>query len=158
MAKTAIVFASRHHGNTRKMVEKIAEKLDVKLINALQEKNVDLSAYDFIGFASGIDFGTFYDCIYQWMKQNLPEKKRVFFLYTCARLSSRITQTMRTEASKKGTLILGEYGCKGFNTYGPWKLIGGMNKNHPTEKECDEAVRFVKMICENESVTLYQNS
>ena len=41
---------------------------------------------------------------------------------------------------------MGEYGCKGFNTYGPWNLIGGMNKNHPNDKEIIEAVRFYESI------------
>ena len=37
---------------------------------------------------------------------------------------------------------LQEYGCKGYNTYGPWKIIGGMNKKHPTEVEIMSAVEF----------------
>lgn len=28
----------------------------------------------------------------------------------------------------------GKYGCKGYNTYGSWKIIGGMNKNHSKNK------------------------
>ena len=35
------------------------------------------------------------------------------------------------------------YGCKGYNTYGPWQIIGGMNKKHPTKEEIALAVKFV---------------
>ena len=37
---------------------------------------------------------------------------------------------------------LGAYYCKGFDTYGPFKLIGGIAKGHPTEEEIEGAVRF----------------
>ncbi len=36
----------------------------------------------------------------------------------------------------------GTYGCKGFNTYGQWKIIGDMNKGHPSKAEIQEAVDF----------------
>lgn len=49
--KIAIIFASVHHGNTRKVVEQIAQNNDVDLIDATQEKEKDLSEYDRIGFA-----------------------------------------------------------------------------------------------------------
>ena len=52
--KTAIIFASVHHGNTRKIVEQIARNNDVDLIDATQVKEKDLSEYDRIGVASDL--------------------------------------------------------------------------------------------------------
>lgn len=37
--KTVIVYASVHHGNTKKLVEKIAEECKVDLIDAVQQPN-----------------------------------------------------------------------------------------------------------------------
>ena len=51
--KTVIVYASVHHGNTKKLVEKIAEECKVDLIDAVQQPKADLADYDRIGFASG---------------------------------------------------------------------------------------------------------
>ena len=146
MEKAVIIYASTHHGNTRKLVEAIANQCCLHLIDATKQKTADLSAYDLIGFASGIDFGKFYDCVEQFLENNLPEKKRVFFLYTCARVSNRFTESVKAAAHKKGATVLGEYGCRGFNTYGPWKMIGGMNKGHPSQLEITEAVRFFESI------------
>ena len=42
--------------------------------------------------------------------------------------------------------MLGEYGCLGFNTYGPFKLIGGLAKGHPTKEELEGAVRFYQSL------------
>ena len=81
-----------------------------------------------------------------FLKDNLPKNKRVFFLYTCAKKSSKFTKCVKKEALGKGALIMGEYGCRGYNTYGPWKVIGGMNKNHPSKEELDEVIRFYETL------------
>ena len=146
MKKTVIIYASTHHGNTRKLIEAISEKYQIDIIDAIEQKFANLSEYDLIGFASGIDFGKFYDAVEQFLKDNLPENKAVFFMYTCARDDKDFTYTMRTEAIKRHALLMGEYGCRGYNTYGAWKVIGGMNKHHPTKKELDGAVQFYELL------------
>ena len=146
MVKTAIIYTSRHHGNTRKLVEAIADKYDIIQIDATKQQQADLSEFDLIGFASGIDFGKFYEPVEQFLINNLPMGKRVFFLYTCAKINKRFIETIREKAKNKNAVIAGEYGCKGFNTYGPWRLIGGMNKDHPNEIEINEAVRFYESL------------
>ena len=146
MKKTVIIYASTHHGSTFKLVEAIADKYDITLIDATTQSEADLSEFDLIGFASGIDFGKFYDSVEQFLTNNLPENKQVFFLYTCAKTSNSFTSSVKEKALMKGAEVLGEYGCKGYNTYGPWKLIGGMNKNHPDSDEINGAVQFFEML------------
>ena len=146
MYKAAIIYASTHHGSTRKLVGAIADKYEVVQIDATRCQQADLSAYDLIGFASGIDFGRFYDSVEQFLENNLPKNKRIFFLYTCAKVSNRFTDSIKVAATQKGAIILGEYGCKGFNTYGPWRLIGGMNKNHPSKDELENCVKFFESL------------
>ena len=150
MQKVAIVYASTHHGNTYRLVNAISEKYDVTQIDATVQIRVDLSQYELIGFASGIDFGKFYDIVEQFLIDNLPEHKKVFFLYTCAKTSLRFTESIRRAALDKQANILGEYGCRGYNTYGAWKVIGGMNKHHPNKKEIERAVEFFETLREHE--------
>ena len=52
--KTAIVYHSYHHGNTKKLVDAIAAKHEVTLVDVLQKNEFDLTGFDVIGFASGI--------------------------------------------------------------------------------------------------------
>ena len=146
MEKAVIIYASTHHGSTKKLADAIANRYDVHLIDAAKQHSADLSEYDLIGFASGIDFGKFYDSVEQFLEKNLPENRKVFFLYTCAKVSSRFTEIIKDAARRKGAVILGEYGCRGFNTYGPWKLIGGMNKGHPSAEELQGAVGFFESL------------
>ena len=146
MKKAVIVYASKHHGNTYKLAKTISDKYEVAMIDAMKETHVDLQEYDLIGFASGIDFGKFYFEIENFARENLPLQKAVFFLYTCAMDREGFTDSIKEIALKKDAVILGEYGCRGYNTYGPWKLIGGMNKSHPTENELQEGINFYEKI------------
>ena len=55
---TAICFYSKHHGNTKKLLDAIREaEGSVELIDITEQKKADLSGYDRIGFASGIYYG-----------------------------------------------------------------------------------------------------
>ena len=147
MKKVAIVYASMHHGNTYKLVEAICKKYqNITMINASQVEHTDLSEYDMVGFVSGIDFGKFYEPVERFLEENLPNNKKVFFMYTCAKMSDKFTKSIKAKAENKGSIILGEYGCRGFNTYGPLKLIGGMNKHHPSLEEIDNAVYFYESL------------
>lgn len=47
--KTAIIYASVHHGNTKKIIDEIAKTNEVDLIDATQVTEKDLSGYDLIG-------------------------------------------------------------------------------------------------------------
>ena len=149
--KIVIIYESKHQGNTYKLVKKISDKYKIEIINAAEPSAVNLDKYDIIGLASGIDFGKFYKSVENFAKQNLPMKKKVFFIYTCAMDRKGFTDSIKEIVLEKEGIILGEFGCKGYNTYGPWKIIGGMKKKHPTEKEVESAMKFFEYIVKKES-------
>jgi len=140
--KTAIIYYSRHHSNTKKLVDAIAATHDVDLIDAAQTENADLSAYDCIGLASGIYGGSFAKPLLQFAEQHLPAGKKVFLLYTCAIKMKHYTNNVRKVVRAKRCKIIGAYSCPGYNTFGPFKLIGGTSKGHPTQEEIQAAVTF----------------
>ena len=57
--KTVIAYYSKHHGNTKKLLDAIAAAAEIDLIDVTVTKRTDLSVYDRIGFASGIYYGAF---------------------------------------------------------------------------------------------------
>ncbi|EPD77419.1 MULTISPECIES: flavodoxin family protein [Atopobiaceae] len=144
--KTAIVYYSKHHENTKKLLDAIAQKYEVTLINVTCPETDDLSEYDFVGFASGIYYGKMHKAVLQYAEKNLPEHKKVFFMYTCGIVRAAHTNSIRKIAEEKHAEILGEYGCIGFDTFGPLKLIGGKGKGHPNAEEIRGAVEFYKEI------------
>lgn len=140
--KTAIVYYSRHHGNTKKLIDAIAAGHDVTVIDASEVKTADLSAFDAVGFASGIYYSKFHKTVLDFAEKNLPAGKSVFFLYTYGAEKTGYTRAITEAVQKRGANILGEYGCYGFNTFGPFKLIGGIAKGHPDGKDLEAAVSF----------------
>ena len=61
--KTIILYASTHHGNTRKIVERMAKKMGAKTVDVVKEGIPDISSYKLIGLASGVYFGTFHETL-----------------------------------------------------------------------------------------------
>jgi flavodoxin len=120
----------------------MAQGNDLDLIDVTSRIAVDLVRYDVIGFASGIYYGTFHDTVVNFARQYLPQGKKVFFVYTCGAKRSGYTKTITEAVNKKSATILGEYGCLGYDTFGPFKLIGGIAKGHPNAEELEGARRF----------------
>ena len=143
--RSMIVYASRHHGNTKRLVEYLAARYDITLANAQAAEKMNMEEYDLIGFASGMDFGKFYPEVTVLAKKLSPGKG-IYALYTCARDQAKYGLEIEMIAGQTGCRYLGRYGCKGYNTYGPWKIIGGMNKAHPDAQELEEASVFYEQI------------
>lgn len=142
--KTAVVYYSGHHGNTKKLLDAIAAQEDVVLIDAAETNSADLSGFDCIGLASGIYFASFAKQLLAFAEKNLPEKKDVFFMGTCGVRSGVYFDAVRRIAKAKQCRELGAYLCLGFDTFGPFGLVGGIAKGHPDEEEIADAVRFYR--------------
>ena len=141
--KAVIVYYSRHHGNTKKLLDAIKDLYDVKLNNAVECKEEDLSDYDVIGFASGTYFGRFSEKVMEVARNNLPGKKQVFLINTYG-VKGYYTKGIEQIIKKKSCQLIGTYGCKGFDTFGPFKLIGGIAKGHPNESDVKGAIEFFR--------------
>ena len=147
----AIIYYSRHHGNTKKLLDGIKYKFDVDLFDVCQNDNIDISKYDIIGLASGIYYSKFNERIIEFAKNNITENKNVFLIYTCGMKSKRYTKEIEKTVLEKSGKILGIYSALGFDTFGPFKLIGGLAKGHPSEKEIQKAADFYKEIIYKET-------
>lgn len=144
--KTVIIYYSKHHGNTKKLLDAIQKESadEITLLDVTEADNVKLEAYDRIGFASGIYFSKFDKRLLEFAKSHMPKGKEVFFIYTCGSPKEGYTKAIREAVSGSGARVLGEYGCLGFDSYGPFKLIGGIAKGHPDQTELKQAVDFYK--------------
>lgn len=143
---TVIIYSSKHHGNTKKVCDRIASECNVTLVEASEVSDrFPWEDYDLVGFASGIAFKKFYEPVNNAAAM-IPAEKRAFFIYTCAANDQDFSTNIRGIVESRGAKCIGTYGCKGYNTFGPLKLIGGMNKKNPTEEELASAVDFYRSI------------
>ena len=128
--KTAIIYVSSHHGNTKKVLDVMAYSNDIDLLKISEAKKTDFSVYDAIGFklASEIDL----------------TGKKVFTVYTCGinyiNYARGIQKTIRSQDCE----FIGGFSCRGYDTYGFFEKIGGIAKNHPNEKDFRKAREFIK--------------
>lgn len=142
--KTVIIYASMHHGNTKKVVDAISEACGVELIDATKIHEKDLKDYDLIGFASGIFYTKFHEQVLKFARTNLPAGKDVFFIATAGNPLELNFKSIADVAKEKTCKEVGRFQCKGLDTFGPFKLVGGIQKGHPDDEELKAAVEFFK--------------
>lgn len=144
--KTVILYRSKHHGNTKKLVDAIVvahpevDTIDVATLG--KNEYPDLSSYHCIGFASGIYYGKFDADLRRVADHVLQAGDKVFLMITYGGASKDYGKDMAAIAQLKMASIVATHGCVGFDTWGPFKLVGGMGKGHPTAEEVQGAVDF----------------
>ena len=141
--KSIIIFASTHHGNTKKVVEAIAKEYGMELADATTVREKDLTGYDLIGFASGIYAARFHRDIEEFAQKNLPQGKKIFYIMTSA-MNRDFSKSMDDMLKDKNATVVGRFSCKGYNTFGPFRLIGGTGKGHPDETDLKNAAAFYR--------------
>ena len=146
--KTAICYFSYHYGNTLKVVWAMAEVGDIDLIDIRTRQTVRLEDYDCIGLASGIYGFAVHKDLVAFARQYLPAGKPVFFVCTYAGAKGSGAKDLYRIAFQKGCPVLGEFGCRGYNTFGPFKLFGGSGKGLPNDADLARAREFYRSIAE----------
>jgi flavodoxin len=136
-----------HHGNTKKVADAIAEVLEAQVVSP---KDVDVNAladYDVIGFGSGIAYRKHYRTLLQFVGE-LPVLHKKAFIFSTRGTKSLYSyhQALRDQLLAKGFEINGEFSCRGFDTYGLLKFVGGIAKGHPNEQDLQHAKEFAKTL------------
>lgn len=144
--KTAIVYYSKHHNNTKKIIDALKEEdSTIDLIDVTSKEDIDLSTYDRIGLASGIYFSSYAKQMLSFALNNLPEGKDVFFIYTHGAPIGGFTRSIKKIVKKKNCKVIGKFHCRGYDTY-VFKRFGGIAKGRPNGKDIAKAVKFYKSL------------
>lgn len=151
--KSLIICSSIHHQNTLKVANAMAEVLNCSVIQTGNVKIEDLEEYDLIGFGSGI-YGWRPHQLLLKLVDNLSDMsgKKAFIFSTSGGKEHNIEKwhrLLREKLIKKGFTILDEFNCIGWDSFGPLKLFGGMNKGRPNEDDLEKAKVFIKNIIDN---------
>ncbi len=146
--KTLIICKSIHHGNTQKVAEVIADVLEAKLVKPEELDINTVAEYDLVGFGSGIYYGKHHRDLLN-LVDNLPSAggKKAFIFSTSGTGEKNIKRNHRLIKEKlvvRGFTIAGEFSCRGWDTFGLLKLIGGINKGRPDEQDLKRAEDFAR--------------
>lgn len=144
--RALIIYESVHHGNTEKVARVIADALEAKLVKPKELDTNTVAEYDMIGFGSGIYFGKNHKDLLNAVDNMPPQKNRTAFIFSTSGTGERnIEKSHRSIKEKlmgKGFTIAGEFSCKGFDTFGLLKLIGGISKGRPNASDLKNAENF----------------
>jgi flavodoxin len=145
--KTLLIYKSVHHGNTEKIAKVMANTLEAELLD-LKNYNTNLiEEYDLIGFGSGIYHNKPHKKLIKFIDDlNDVKSKKAFVFTTSGRGIIGYNDLLKNKLSQKGFKIIGDFSCKGFDTWGPFKLIGGLNKGKPDEKDFKNAKKFAESL------------
>ncbi len=141
--KTLIICKSVHHMNTEKVAKAMADVLGAKLAHPEEIDPASLAEYDLVGFGSGIYFGKHHKTI-RALVGRLPAMSKDVFVFSTGGAARDQNGPLITQLKGKGLNVKGSFYCTGFDTFGPFKLIGGLQKGHPDEKDFEDARAFAR--------------
>ena len=144
--KTMIVCVSVSNGNTSLVAQRLAKVLGAEVVEPEDVDLDELASCDLVGFGSGIYIMNTHSRLRDLIEA-LPrsEGQRAFVFATSG--SPRLPfwdflgPTVRA-VEAKGLEVVDTFSCIGLDTVGPLRLIGGVNKGRPNERDLAAAERF----------------
>ncbi|HEY2502962.1 MAG TPA: flavodoxin family protein [Mycobacterium sp.] len=148
--KSLIICASKSHGNTRRVADRMAEVLDAQVVTPESVDPATLPEYDLVGFGSGIYYMAVDERLRSLMR-HLPtvDHTRAFTFFTSgAREVPYLgyNKPIRKRLQSKGFDVIGSFSCRGFDTVGPFGFIGGINRGRPNDYDLDRAAAFAERV------------
>ena len=146
-----ILCKSVHHGSTAKVAEAMRGVLGARVAAPEEVPYTSLADCDLVGFGSGVYYGGMHRAIVDWLR-GLPDAEVATipaFIFTTSGLpflAKLWAAPLRRLLARKGFDVLGEFACRGFDTWGPLWLTGGLNRSHPDEHDLGRARRFAREI------------
>jgi len=148
--KTLIIYESIHHGNTQKIAEVIAKVLEAKLVKPEELDINTVTEYDLVGFGSGIYYGKHHKDLLSVVDNLFSVKNKKAFIFSTSGTGEknvgRNHKLIKEKLMAKGFTIVGEFSCRGFDSFGLLKLIGGINKGRPDEHDLRKAEDFARRL------------
>ena len=120
--------------------------LDARVVEPGEIAAAELAACDLVGFGSGVYGMAFHPRLYRFVR-SLPrvEGRKAFVFATSGGpelwfwpFTLPLTRLLRF----KGFEVVDTFTCRGFDTWLPLRLIGGINKGRPNAADLDAARAF----------------
>lgn len=102
-----------------------------------------------MGFASGIYGFAFHPSVVAFARKYLPQGKAVFFVYTYGIAKGTGAKEITKVSREKSARILGEFSCRGYNTFGPFKLMAAAARADPPRRISTGRGTFSKILLIN---------
>ncbi|WP_328878341.1 flavodoxin family protein [Streptomyces sp. NBC_00299] len=145
--RTVIVCASVSHGNTRRVADSMAEVLGAEVVAPEQADLAELAGADLVGFGSGVFYGRLHPRLTEFVRA-LPAGRGRAFVFATSGLPEMapapFTRPLVRLLQGKGFEVDGSFSCRAFDTWTPFKLVGGINKQRPNAGDLAAARTFAE--------------
>lgn len=155
--RSLVVVFSYHHHNTEKIANACAHVLGARVKTPQQVTPEEIALYDLLGFGSGIYSATFDPSVLD-LADRLPHAagKKAFLFSTYGAPAAFaggefVTNNhvqIREKLQAKGYMVIGEFGCAGWNTNSFLRFFGGLNKGRPDAADLRNAEAFARNMME----------
>ncbi|MER7580468.1 flavodoxin family protein [Kitasatospora sp. NPDC097691] len=146
--KAVIVCASVSHGNTRRIAEAVGRVLSAPVVEPEQIDPAELADHDLVGFGSGIFTGRFHPRLRDFVRSVPREQRARAFVFATSGLPELpvrpFTRPLARALEQKGFEVAGAFSCRGFDTWLPFRLVGGINKARPGAADLAAARAFAE--------------
>ncbi|MER5440663.1 flavodoxin family protein [Streptomyces sp. NPDC002790] len=142
-----LVCHSVSHGNTRRVADTMAEVLGAKVVTPEQADPAELADADLVGFGSGVFYAKLHPRLTDFAR-TLPAGRgqgRAFVFATSGLPETPLTRFARPLVrllEGKGYAVDGTFSCRAFDTWAPFKLVGGIHKQRPGDGDLVAAREF----------------
>lgn len=145
-----MVCVSVSHGNTAAVARAIGAVLEAEVCEPENVHPRALASFDAVGFGSGIFAMSHHPRLRQFV-EGLPDVDGTrAFVFTTSGLGyaqSRPWQRpLESVLRAKGYDVVGSFACRGYDTWLPLRLLGGINKGHPDAADLTHAHEFAERI------------
>ncbi|CAM3584126.1 flavodoxin domain-containing protein [Tsukamurella ocularis] len=142
-----VICASKHHGNTRKVADRIGGVLGAPVVAPGEVTAAQIDAADLVGFGSGVYWMSFDPELLRLVRGLAAKPRGAAFVYATSGLPEtplrRYTRNLADLLTDAGFQLAPEvFHCRGLDTMGPFGLVGGMNRGHPGAEDLAEAEAF----------------
>ncbi|MEU8991826.1 flavodoxin family protein [Streptomyces sp. NPDC048558] len=143
--RTVIVCTSVSHGNTRRVADSMAQVLSAEVVAPERADLVEMAGADLVGFGSGVFYGRLHPRVTEFVKA-LPTGRGRAFVFATSGLPETplapFTRPLVQLLKGKGFEVDGSFSCRAFDTWTPFKLVGGINKQRPNAGDLAAARAF----------------
>ncbi len=148
--KTLLICRSRSHGNTARVAQAMADVLGATVVEPAQVDPETIGAYDVVGFGSGI-YGFSFDDELRAFVGSLPyDRGRDAFIFATSGVGRVIERPLRTPLAallrSAGYDVVDTFCCRGYDTWLPLRIVGGINKGHPDDADLAAARAFAARV------------
>ncbi|QLE73176.1 flavodoxin [Streptomyces rectiverticillatus] len=148
--KALIVCVSVSHGNTKKIADAMSHVLDAPVVDPEQVDMAELSTCDLVGFGSGVFSTAFHPRLRQFI-ESLPEgeRRRAFVFATSGLPEARFrpfTRPLVRLLERKGFEVVNTFSCRAWDTWLPFRPVGGIRKGRPDAADLEAARTFAERL------------